>query len=120
MNAQIAQHLNIAEALIAEVQEWAHVLFVRFTSGRPLFVSKKVVNVKKITVEQVSASGLRTRKPEIVAEIANKLAACSTPVRSCDPIQVWEAHPVISECLDDLSDREISAAIELAQSSGKH
>lgn len=41
----IAQHLNIAEFLIAEVQEWAHVLFVRFTSGRPRFVSKKVINM---------------------------------------------------------------------------
>lgn len=47
MNAQVAQHLNIAESLIAEIQEWAHVLFVRFVSGRPRFVSKKVTTVKK-------------------------------------------------------------------------
>lgn len=47
MNAQIAQHLNIAEALIAEVQEWAHVLFVKFISGRPRFVSKKAVMTYK-------------------------------------------------------------------------
>jgi hypothetical protein len=45
MNAAIAQHLNIAESLIAEVQEWANVLWVRFVSGRPRFVSKKVVKV---------------------------------------------------------------------------
>lgn len=43
MNAAIAQHLNIAESLIAEIQEWASVLWVRFVSGRPRFVSKKVV-----------------------------------------------------------------------------
>ena len=42
MNAAIAQHLNIAESMIASVEEWAHVLFVRFVSGRPRFVSKKV------------------------------------------------------------------------------
>lgn len=41
--AAIAQHLNIAEAIIAEVQEWASVLFVRFIGRRPRFVSKKVV-----------------------------------------------------------------------------
>lgn len=40
--AQIASHLNIAETIIATVEEWAHVLFVRFTIGRPRFVSKKV------------------------------------------------------------------------------
>jgi|GEM_PF-3347113 len=46
MNAAIAQHLNIAEQAIAKVEEWAHVLFVRFTSGRPQFVSKKVVKME--------------------------------------------------------------------------
>jgi len=55
MNAYdaIANHLNIAEAIIAEVQEWAHVLFVRFVGRRPRFVSKKVVEDKAMTQEQL-------------------------------------------------------------------
>lgn len=43
MNTQaIAQHLNLAEELILEVQEWAKVLWVRIKGMRPRFVSKKV------------------------------------------------------------------------------
>lgn len=43
MNTQaIAQHLNLAEELILEVQEWARVLWVRIKGMRPKFVSKKV------------------------------------------------------------------------------
>lgn len=65
--AQIANHLNIVESVIVEVQEWAHVLFVRFASGRPRFVSKKVVK-KMDTVKTVKFDGVvpaRTRQ-EIV------------------------------------------------------
>lgn len=50
-NAQIAQHLNIVESAIKEVQEWAHVLFVKFVSGRPRFVSKKVVKQENKEME---------------------------------------------------------------------
>lgn len=52
--AAIANHLNIAEAIITEVQEWAHVLFVRFVGRRPRFVSKKVVEVSKEIPESVT------------------------------------------------------------------
>jgi hypothetical protein len=45
--AAIANHLNIAEAIIASVEEWAHVLFVRFVGRRPRFVSKKVVKMSE-------------------------------------------------------------------------
>ena len=41
--AAIANHLNIAEAIVASVEEWAHVLFVRFIGRRPRFVSKKII-----------------------------------------------------------------------------
>lgn len=47
MNAAIAQHLNIPESMIASIEEWAHVLFVRFISGRTRFVFKKVKPVMK-------------------------------------------------------------------------
>jgi hypothetical protein len=49
--AAIANHLNIAESIISSVEEWAHVLFVRFVGRRPRFVSKKVV--KPMTLEEV-------------------------------------------------------------------
>lgn len=38
----VAKHLNILESTIVEVQEWANVLWVRFTKRRPRFVSKKI------------------------------------------------------------------------------
>lgn len=47
MNAQIAQHLNVAETAILEVQEWAKVLWVRVRGIGARFVSKKVVKVEK-------------------------------------------------------------------------
>lgn len=40
--AIVARHLNIVESAITEIQEWAHVLFVKFVAGRPRFVSKKI------------------------------------------------------------------------------
>jgi len=51
--AAIANHLSIAESIIASVEEWAHVLFVRFIGRRPRFVSKKVVEVEEMTQEQM-------------------------------------------------------------------
>lgn len=46
MNTQaVASHLNLAEELILEVQEWAKVLWVRIKGMRPKFVSKKVVRM---------------------------------------------------------------------------
>lgn len=48
MNTQaIAQHLNLTEESILEVQEWARVLWVRIKGMRPKFVSKKVVKMEK-------------------------------------------------------------------------
>lgn len=49
----VANHLNIAETMISEIQEWASVLWVRFVSGRPRFVSKKAVKTMNIS-EQVN------------------------------------------------------------------
>ena len=43
--AAIANHLNVAESIIAAVEEWAHVLFVRFIGRRPRFVSKRVIDM---------------------------------------------------------------------------
>lgn len=55
MNTQaIAQHLNLAQELILEVQEWAHVLWVRIKGMRSKFVSKKVA-IAMITKEQAEA-----------------------------------------------------------------
>lgn len=46
MNTAIATHLNVAEAAIVEIQEWASVLWVRVKGLGARFVSKKVVKVK--------------------------------------------------------------------------
>lgn len=56
----------------------------------------------------------RLKKPEVVAELANAVADSDVAVRSCDPIQAWEVHPVVSLFLDLLNDREVAAAIDLA------
>jgi len=46
MNAAIAQHLNVAESAILEVQEWARVLWVRVRGIGARFVSKKVTKMR--------------------------------------------------------------------------
>jgi len=51
--------------------------------------------------------------PAVVAELANEIKACDVPIRSCDPVQGWESHPIVSQFLH-LKDREIAAAIDLA------
>lgn len=52
MNTQaaVAQHLNLAEELILEVQEWVYVLWVRVKGARPRFVGKESMmnNFQKI------------------------------------------------------------------------
>jgi hypothetical protein len=55
MNTQaIATHLNIVDSAIIEIQEWASVLWVKFTGG-VRFVSKKIGAAKmKLTVEKQS------------------------------------------------------------------
>jgi hypothetical protein len=45
LNAQIAQHLNVVESAILEIQEWANVLWVRIKGVGARFVSKKVVKM---------------------------------------------------------------------------
>lgn len=58
MNAQIASHLNVAESAILRVEEWAHVLFAVVKGLGARFVSKKVVEVKVVSVPSVSAEEL--------------------------------------------------------------
>lgn len=67
-----------------------------------------------ITTEQANQA-VRTRKPELVAELANELKIDGTPIESHWPVQTWEAHPVVSKYLDELKDREIAAAIDLSK-----
>ncbi len=47
----IAKFLNVAPAAIKEVQVWAYVYFVKFATGRPTFVSRKI-KVEAITITQ--------------------------------------------------------------------
>ena len=64
MNAQIAQHLNIAESAIIRIEEWANVLFVvcRKLGGR--FVSKRVAKVatEQLSVVEMEKVGNRWQK----------------------------------------------------------
>jgi hypothetical protein len=46
-------------------------------------------------------------------QLVNDLRNCETPIRSSDPIQAWEAHPVVSQYLH-LKDRQIARAIDTA------
>ena len=71
---------------------------------------------RMVTAAQVLEVNSRIRNAEVVASLANELKACSAPVRAQDPIQVWEAHPVVSGYLGKLRDREICVAIDLSQS----
>lgn len=68
MNTQaIAQHLNINEELIIEVQMWARVLWVRIKGMRPKFVSKKVAIIMNM-IQVV------TSKEKVVVDQQNNVA----------------------------------------------
>lgn len=54
MNTAIAQHLNVVEDAILEVQEWARVLWVRVKGLGCRFVSKKVA--KKMELAELEGS----------------------------------------------------------------
>lgn len=49
----------------------------------------------------------------MIEQLVEDLKNCDVPVRSCDPFQVWESHPVISKYLH-LKDRQIARAIDIA------
>jgi hypothetical protein len=61
MNSQaIATHLSIADSAIIEVQEWASVLWVRFTGG-VRFVSKKITERRAMITQKELASAVADR-----------------------------------------------------------
>ena len=51
-----------------------------------------------ITLATLSKTNRRAQNPSVVVELANALKG-SEAVRAEDPIQVWEAHSVISQYL---------------------
>ena len=59
MNAAIATKLNVLESAIVRVEEWANVLFVVVKGLGARFVSKKVVEIKKMeyAIERKTSSG---------------------------------------------------------------
>ncbi len=64
MNAQIAQHLNVAEAAIIKIEEWANVIFAVVKGIGARFVSKKVAKAPEKTFEEklVEAGGNRWKR----------------------------------------------------------
>lgn len=67
-----------------------------------------------VTAEQVLAVNSRSRNIDLMVKLSNELLSSSVSVRACDPIQVWEKHPIVSQYLEILKDKEISIAIDLA------
>ena len=65
-----------------------------------------------ITLATLSKTNRRAKNPSVVVNLANALKG-SEAVRAEDPIQVWEAHSVISQYLSSLGDRDIVTAIDL-------
>jgi hypothetical protein len=55
--AAIANHLNVAETAITEVQEWARVLWVRVRGLGARFVSKKVMKAMDLLIEDGKGYG---------------------------------------------------------------
>lgn len=51
MNAAIAQHLNVAEAAIVRVEEWATVVFAVVRGLGARFISKKVVKMEAVQLK---------------------------------------------------------------------
>ena len=49
----IANHLNVSESAVVRVEEWANVLFAVVTGIGARFVSKKIVEDKTMTKEQM-------------------------------------------------------------------
>jgi len=65
-----------------------------------------------ITLLDLAVTNRRAQSPSVLVDLANALKG-SESVRAEDPIQVWEAHSIISKYLDKLGDRDIVTAIDL-------
>ena len=86
----IAQHLNVLESAITEVQEWARVLWVRVKGIGCRFVSKKVVKVVEVKMFDLEAE-LERREKE--AE-ANAAKAHAMAAEILDSLPMWAAGSV--------------------------
>ncbi|MEM9116870.1 MAG: hypothetical protein AAGD09_03195 [Cyanobacteria bacterium P01_F01_bin.56] len=102
MNAVIAQHLNIAESLIAEVQEWAHVLWVRVKGLGARFVSKKIAKM----TETLPALKGTEKQVEWAEDIRRQLMADVEEFKS-DKADKMQAPPRLKRKEQGLSAQEI-------------
>jgi hypothetical protein len=57
----------------------------------------------------------KSKNKERVLELSQELIGCEDNIRACDPIEVWEKHPVVSKYLD-MKDKDIAFAIDLSES----
>ncbi len=78
----IANHLNILPSSIEEIQEWDHVLWVRFKSGSPRFVSKKALPRKKIKSIQADSYFTAFEKKCIESGWIQQLGEFKTPKKT--------------------------------------
>jgi len=69
--AAIANHMNVAETAIVEVQEWARVLWVRVRGLGARFVSKKVVKTMDGSEKQIAWA--EQIKADALAKVASSL-----------------------------------------------
>lgn len=70
MQSAIAQHLNVTESAILEVQEWARVLWVRVRGIGARFVSKKVVKTMSSLINR-SASEKQANYAQSILDRVN-------------------------------------------------
>ena len=76
MNTAIAQHLNVTEAAIVKVEEWANVLFCVVRGIGARFVSKKVLKMYEFheVIDNKTAAGTK-KKSVIVLPVSGEWPA---------------------------------------------
>jgi hypothetical protein len=94
----IANHLNVAESAIIEVQEWARVLWVRIKGLGARFVSKKVSNrtIKVIEFDHPqSGKRVKFERHMVSGNVPTYCAYKQVKVIGCEPR--WHCTKSITE-----------------------
>ena len=106
---QIADFLNISPNAILRCEEWAHIYFVVISGHGGRFVSKKVVKVVKMNIEDIweQQDKEQEQRAESVEAIASRVNDC-LPVGHC-----VEYHALFSAAVDIFEGRlDIEEAVK--------
>lgn len=113
--AQVASYLNVPANSIREIQVWASVLFVKFNSGSPRFVSKKALS----TMTTAEEDYLNSAETQAHDAWLDRVDAMESQLAQACPISFNPTQSVLQRVAADVVDGKITFQEGVARLSNK-